>query len=285
MPPAVVWMDGLVLSSIYILIASGLVLVFSIMGIVNFAHGQLYMLGAFLIYYMFARAGINYFVSLVITAVAIGVLGVAIERGLLRPLAPKGLLPPVVVTLGLIFLFEGIATLFFGPEKKAVPSAVPGVSSIGALTVSNEKLVVVAIAFAVMVGLYFLVSHTKMGLAMRASAEDPYTATLYGVSRGRILTLTMFIGCALAGIAASLMAPLYYVDPWIGLTPLIMALLAIVIGGLGSVLGAVVGGALLGFSGTFLIYYLGPWSELAAFVIVIAVLLLRPEGIFGRPKA
>ena len=284
MPPAVVWMDGLVLSSIYILIASGLVLVFSIMGIVNFAHGQLYMLGAFLIYYMFARAGINYFVSLVITAVAIGVLGVAIERGLLRPLAPKGLLPPVVVTLGLIFLFEGIATLFFGPEKKAVPSAVPGVS-IGALTVSNEKLVVVAIAFAVMVGLYFLVSHTKMGLAMRASAQDPYTATLYGVSRGRILTLTMFIGCALAGIAASLMAPLYYVDPWIGLTPLIMALLAIVIGGLGSVPGAVVGGALLGFSGTFLIYYLGPWSELAAFVIVIAVLLLRPEGIFGRPKA
>jgi branched-chain amino acid transport system permease protein len=95
----------------------------------------------------------------------------------------------------------------------------------------------------------------------------------------------MFIGCALAGIAAALMAPLYYVDPWIGLTPLIMALLAIVIGGLGSVLGAVVGGALLGFSGTFLIYYLGPWSELAAFVIVIAVLLFRPEGIFGRPKA
>ena len=136
-----------------------------------------------------------------------------------------------------------------------------------------------------MVGLYLVIMRTRFGIAMRAAAQAPGAASLYGVNPGRLATIVMAMGFALAALAGSFMAPVYYIDPWIGQTPLFMSILAIVIGGLGSLGGAVVGGMLLGASASLVAWYVGPWSEIIAFALVIVVILFRPQGLFGVKPA
>ena len=265
--------------------ASGLVLVFSIMGILNWTHGQLYMLGAFVVYYLVVSLGINYFLALLVALVVVGIIGVGIERGLIRPVADKGFLSASVVTIGLIFIFEGIVVTVCGAGLKAVPTVLEGVLHIGAVSLSVERVAVVGVAIVVMLGLYIFISRTKVGLAIRAAAQDQTVARLYGVRAGRLFSIVMATGCGLAAIAGGLMAPVYFVDPYIGAKPLIMALLAIVLGGLGSFRGAVVGGMLLGFVTTVIAYYIGSWYELVSFSVIILIILFRPQGLFGMPEA
>ncbi len=281
MPPAAVWVNALIIGSTIVMMASGLVLVFGIMGILNWTHGQLYMLGAFVVYYAFVGFGVNYFASLLVAAVLVALVGVVIERCLLRPLSGKGFLPASVVSLGLIFVLEGAATVFFGVELKSVPSVFKGVVRVGSASVSAERLVLVGMAITIMLGLYVFINRTRMGLAIRAAAQEPVVAGLYGVKAGRLYSVTMAIGCALAALAGGLMAPAYFVGPQIGAKPLIVALLAIVLGGLGSFRGAIAGGMILGFVTSLGGYYMGPWHELISFLAVILIILIRPQGLFG----
>ena len=285
MPPASVWVNALVICSTIVMMASGLVLLYSIMGILNWTHGQLYMLGAFSIYYISIRLGINYFVALPITAVAVATVGMVIERWLLRPVTGKGFMPASVISLGLIFVFEGGVTILFGNDLKSVPSVLEGVLSVGPVFLSLEKLVLVVMAAGIMVCLYLLVNRTRLGLAIRAAAQEPTVASLYGVHSGRLFTIVMGLGCGLAGLSGAMIAPAYFVDPHIGSKPLITALLAIILGGLGSFRGAVAGGMIFGIITSVGAYYVGPWHELISFLAVIIIILFRPRGIFGLSEA
>jgi branched-chain amino acid transport system permease protein len=269
-PPAIL-IDSLVLSSMYILMASGLVLLFSIMGILNFAHGQFYMLGAYVVYYVFQQAGINFFASLVIAAVVMGLVGLLLEKFVMRPIGQP--LQIVVVTIALSAVFEGVITLIAGPAPKSVATSFPGTFNLGNVSLSNERIATVVIAVLLIAGLYLFIQKTKLGLALRASSQQPTAAGLFGIHVARVSSLVMGIGCGLA--------PMFYVDPWIGGVPLVMALLAIVIGGMGSLGGAVVGGLILGITGSIVAYYIGFWSQLLSFGLVIAILLVRPQGLFG----
>jgi len=285
MPPAEILIDGLVQSCIYITMAFGMVLVFSILGILNWTHGQFYMLGAFVVYYSITAAGIPFPLSLLISGIIIGALGMLVERFVIERLnAPGyGMMYVSVATLALIFFFEGAAGMAFGLMDKGLATVLPGVLNLGSFSVSYQKIAVIIFTLVVMIIMYVVLNRTKVGLAIRAAALESVAASLYGISVKRVSLLVMGIGCALAAMAGAIMAPVYTINPFMGRIPMIFSLLAIIIGGLGSLTGAIVGGIILGFLNSVIAYYVSYLSEFVLFMLVIIILLVRPQGLFGAP--
>ena len=286
MPPAGIWIDGLVQSCIYMTMAFGMVLVFSILGILNWAHGQFYMLGAFVVYYAITAAGIPFPISLLVSGVVVGGLGMLVEKFVIERLSVPGygMLYVTVATLALIFFFEGAAGMSFGLMDKGMATVLPGILDLGSFSISYQKIAVIIFTLVIMAAMYIVLNRTKVGLAIRAAAQEPVAASLYGISVKRVSLIVMGIGCALAAMAGSIMAPVYSVNPFMGRIPMIMSLLAIVIGGLGSLTGAIVGGIILGLLNSVIAYKISYFSEVALFVLVILVLLIRPQGLFGAPQ-
>ena len=285
MPPAGIWVDGLVQSCIYMTMAFGMVLVFSILGILNWTHGQFYMLGAFVVYYAITAAGIPFPISLLISGVVVGGLGMLVEKFVIERLTSPGygMLYVTVATLALVFFFEGAAGMAFGLMDKGLATVLPGVLDMGSFSVSYQKIAVIIFTLVIMVTMYVVLNRTKVGLAIRAAAQEPVAASLYGISVGRVSLIVMGIGCALAAMAGGIMGPVLSVDPFMGRIPMIMSLLAIIIGGLGSLTGAIVGGIILGFLNSVIAYKISYFSEVALFMLVILILLIRPQGLFGAP--
>ena len=283
MPPAGIWIDGLVQSCIYMTMAFGMVLVFSILGILNWTHGQFYMLGAFVVYYAVTAAGIPFPLSLLISGVIVGGLGMVVEKVIIERLTGPGygLLAVTAATMALIFFFEGAAGMAFGLMAKGMATVLPGVLDMSSFSISYQKIAVIAFTLIIMVAMYIVLNRTKIGKAIRATAQQPDAASLYGVSVGRVSLIVMGIGCALAAMAGGIMGPVQSVDPFMGRIPMIMSLLAIVIGGLGSLTGAIAGGIILGLLNSVIAYKISYFSEVVLFVMVIAILLIRPQGLFG----
>ena len=284
MPPVEIWINGLTQSCTYMTMAFGMVLVFSILGILNWTHGQFYMLGAFVVYYAVTAAGIPFFLSLLISAVVIGGLGMLVEKFIIERVSvssAEGALYVTAATIALIFFFEGAASMLFELQDKGLAMVLPGVLDMGSFSVSYQKIAVVIFTVVVMVAMYVVLNHTKVGLAIRAAAQEPDAASLYGINVKRVSVIVMGIGCALAAMAGSIMAPVYIINPFIGRIPMIMSLLAIIIGGLGSLTGAIVGGIVLGFLNSVIAYHLSYFSEVVLFMLVIILLLFRPQGLFG----
>jgi branched-chain amino acid transport system permease protein len=284
MPPAGIWIDGLIQSCIYMTMAFGMVLVFSILGILNWTHGQFYMLGAFVVYYAVTAAGIPFPLGMLVSAIVIGGLGMLVEKLIIERVnvpSAQGAIYVTVATIALIFFFEGTASMLFGMQDQGLAMVLPGVLNLGSFSVSYQKIAVIIFTLVVMIAMYIVLNRTKIGLAIRAAAQEPTAASLYGISIGRISLLVMGIGCGLAAMAGSIMAPVYAINPFIGRIPMIMSLLAIVIGGLGSLTGAIVGGIILGFINSIVAYYISYFSEVVLFVLVIFILLVRPQGLFG----
>jgi branched-chain amino acid transport system permease protein len=287
MPPAGIWIDGLIQSCIYMTMAFGMVLVFSILGILNWTHGQFYMLGAFVVYYAFTAVGIPFPVAMLMAGVVVGGLGMLVEKFIIERVnvpSAQGALYVTVATMALIFFFEGAASMLFGMQEKGLAMVFPGVLDLGSLSVSYQKIAVIIFTLIIMTAMYIMLNRTKVGLAIRAAAQEPDAASLYGISVKRISLLVMGIGCALAAMAGSIMAPVYAINPFIGRIPMIMSLLAIIIGGLGSLTGAIVGGIILGFVNSVVAYRLSYFSEVVLFAFVIVLLLVRPQGLFGTPR-
>jgi branched-chain amino acid transport system permease protein len=286
MPPAGIWIDGLIQSCIYMTMAFGMVLVFSTLGILNWTHGQFYMLGAFVVYYAFTAVGIPFPVAMLTAGVVVGGLGMLVEKFIIERVnvpSAQGALYVTVATMALIFFFEGAASMIFGMQEKGLAMVFPGVLDLGSLSVSYQKIAVIIFTMIIMTAMYIMLNRTKVGLAIRAAAQEPDAASLYGISVKRISLLVMGIGCALAAMAGSIMAPVYAINPFIGRIPMIMSLLAIIIGGLGSLTGAIVGGIILGFVNSVVAYRLSYFSEVVLFAFVIVLLLVRPQGLFGTP--
>ncbi len=286
MPPAGIWIDGLVQSCIYMTMAFGMVLVFSILGILNWTHGQFYMLGAFVVYYAVTAAGVPFPLSLLISGVIVGGLGMVVEKLVIERLTGPGygLLAVTAATMALIFFFEGAAGMAFGLMAKGMATVLPGVLDMGSFSISYQKIAVIIFTLIIMIAMYIVLNRTKVGKAIRATAQQPDAASLYGVNVGWVSLIVMGMGCALAAMAGGIMGPVQSVDPFMGRIPMIMSLLAIVIGGLGSLTGAIVGGIILGLLNSVIAYKISYFSEVALFLLVIVILLIRPQGLFGAAQ-
>jgi branched-chain amino acid transport system permease protein len=277
--------NALVLGMTYTLLALGFTLIFSIMGVVNIAHADLYMLGGFITYYLFGVYHINYFVVLLIVIVCLGGFGAGLERFLFRRLRGQGFAGPMILSLGLLLLIEGLALLVFGEREKGVPSPVKGVINLGGISFGAERLVILAVAIVLLVGLFYFVGRVKIGQAMRALAQDAEAAYLQGININKMSMLSFAIGVGLAGVSGALLTPVSFVSYSIGSYLILKCFIIVVLGGLGSMTGCLVGGLILGFIEAFSLTYLpANLSYLIIFGVVLLVLVIRPQGIMGRSE-
>ena len=276
---------GLSIGSIYILMALGLTLMFGMMHIINFAHGAVYMLGAFVIYYVFFQWGAPYFTAFVAAMLLLGVFGYLVERGIYRPIK-GGIEPTLVALLAVSTFLEAAGYPVFGQLDKHVPPVFEGTRNILGVMLSNERLMIIPIAAALVAGLYFFIKKTKIGAAMRAIEQDKEAAALQGVNVNVINGLAFAIGFALAAASGALIAPIFKLDPMMGGQPLLKAFIIIILGGLGSIPGAILGGLMLGLIDSTVATALGAEPAfLLSFVFIILLLLFRPAGLFGHAPA
>ncbi|MBI4589869.1 MAG: branched-chain amino acid ABC transporter permease [Candidatus Rokubacteria bacterium] len=274
--------NGIMLGMVYVLVALGLTLVFSIMEVINFAHGEFYMLGGYTAYYLIAQLGLNYFLTIAAAVVVVGFLGWMIEKLLFRPFR-KDLLGAFIVSLGLVWVLQSAAMLAFGSLEKSVPSPFRGVLKVLGIYFSLERLIVTVTAIVLVAALYLFIQFSREGRAMRAVAQDSDAAALQGINVARISSLAFAVGAGLAATAGVLIAPLFFVSPFIGDLPIVKAFIIIILGGMGSIPGALLGGLILGLAeGVGSIFLSIPAVNLLGFVIVMAVLLVRPRGLLGH---
>jgi branched-chain amino acid transport system permease protein len=276
--------NGVVLGSTYALISIGLTILFGILNIINLAHGEIYMLGAFVAYFLVTLWGVNFFVAFLVATVAMGIFGVLIERTVFRPLRDKEEINYFIVSVGLLIFLENLALLLWGTEPRSMglPYASQTVK-IGQVIVTVQRLYTVVIAVGIIFGLHFYIKHSRMGKAMRAMEQDREGALTVGVGIDEISSFTFALGSALAGAAGALMGSLFIVNPVMGFTPLLKAFVIVIFGGLGSVLGAIVGGLILGMTEVLgAAYVSSAYQDAFAFIILILVLSFKPTGLFGK---
>lgn len=278
--------NGVVLAANYALIALGLTLIFGILGFLNFAHGQMYMVGGFVVYYVYGIFGFNYFLALFACALVLFGIGVVFEKYFFRRVLSITTREEnsMLLAVGTALLLENVALTLFGEKQRGVPPVVGGVYEIFGAYLPASRLVVLVVSVLLIVGLLLFVQYTKPGRAMRAVAQDKEVSALMGVDVGRISALGFGIGAAFAGMAGGLLITISAINSGIGTAVSIKAFIMIMIGGAGVVAGAILGGIVLGFAEA-IGYALFPGSitYLIIFVAMILFLIVRPQGIMGKP--
>lgn len=274
---------GLGLGVIYVLLAVGLSLIFGLMAVTNFAHGSLYMLGAYFSFTVLAFTG-NFWLGLVGGALLVGLLGIAAEVVLLRPLAGRSLDHPILLTFGLSLVLVEAVRLIWGKAGLALntPHALSGAVDLGFMFFPAYRVFVIAVTAAALVGLWLFLTRTNVGLIIRAGTRDPLMVRALGFNFNAIRTAVFGIGAALAGLAGALVGPLGGVYAEMGVNILIEAFVVVVVGGMGSLLGAVVAGLVIGEVVSFTTLFAPKFSHLAVFFVMAIVLILRPSGLFGE---
>ena len=278
-------LNGLVLGSIYALIALGLTLIFSIMRVVNFAHGQMYMLGGFIVYYLTVVSGVNYFIALAAAIIGVGAVGILFEVFLFRRVLriAKREENSMLLAMGTALLLENGALVAFGEKQRGVPAVVDGVLEIGDAFLPMSRLLVMGMAILLIVALLLFVQYTRPGRAMRAVAQDKEVTFLQGVNVNRISMLGFGVGAALAGAAGGLLVTVFAVNAGVGTAVSVKAFLMIMIGGAGVTLGAILGAFALGFAEAIgYEVFPGSLTYLLIFIGIIIFLIFRPQGIMGR---
>jgi branched-chain amino acid transport system permease protein len=275
-------LNGLVSGGIYILIALGLTLVMSIMGIVQLAHGEIYMLGAYVVYYMITLTGANFFVALLVAILSIGGLGILLERFFFRPFRAH-LEGAFIISIGLILFLQNTILMIAGGESRPYHSPFSGNVKFLNTTISMERLFVVIIGVVLVAALFLFIHKSKIGKAMLAISQDREGAAVQGIDSDRISAVAMFLGCGLAAIAGALVGAMFSVAPTMGGFALMKGIAVIVLGGLGSITGAVFGGLIIGLiDGIVPVLATPNIAELIGFGTVILILLFRPQGILGH---
>lgn len=285
MPVAQILANALMLTMFYALVASGLTLVLGVARIVNFAHGALYMLGAYLAYYIFEQAGLPFAAALVLAFLAIGLLGIILNRFMFRPLTGQ-FFATVTICLGLILLIESGMATFIGADDKNLHNVFQGTVHIFGASLSADRVSVIVIGALVTLGLFYFINRTKAGAAMRAVSQDSEAAALQGINLNYTSALALGVGCGLAAFAGALLAPVVgVVNPYVGQAVLFKALLVITLGGFGSVPGALVGAIFISFVESFGYWFIGEWVNALLFGLVFVLLIVRPRGILGVEHA
>jgi branched-chain amino acid transport system permease protein len=276
-------LTGVNLGLMYALIAIGLTLIFGVMRIIQYAHGELYMLGAYVLYYWFAVLGWPYWMGVAASAVVIFILGALLQLLLFRPLHGKNILYPLAVSMGLIFIISSGGLLVFGTVVKGIPSVVPGGTMVFGAFYTYERMVISGVSAILIVGLWVFLQKTTIGMAMRAVSEDPEVSALQGINTRRIHWVAFGLGSALAAVAGCMMGTLLSIVPSMGFVATMKAFMIVIMGGLGSVLGALVGGLILGFIDSFLTTLVSAdIAYIMGFVVIFVVLVFRPSGLFGQ---
>lgn len=281
--------NGLVLGSIYALSALGFTLIFGAARVVNFAYGELLMMGAFFTLSVMTYSGLPFFAALPIAMAGAALLSVILFVFALRPLmrgaytSLRGELQVILVTLGLLYILREAAVVIWGTAPRQMEMGVTGVVMIGDVVMTNQRLIVIAIMIALVAGLYWLLYHTRIGKALRAVAQNRDGALAIGLNTDRIIAFVFAVSGAMACAAGSLLGALYAVEPAMGGAPLLKAFVIVIFGGLGSVPGAIAGGLAIGLvenlAGAYISFAL---KDVFTFLLLIAVLLFRPAGLFGR---
>jgi len=275
--------NGLTSSLIYILMALGFTLIFSILRVFNFAHGEFYMLGAFGVFYIVQQAGLPFPAGLILAAIGAGLLGVVIERFLFRPLHGQ-LHACFMIALGTSLGLSTAALVIIGANPKKMMDPIAGIANFMGASVSWQKIAVVLISAALVIGLYIVINRTKFGLTLRAVAANSLAASLLGVGTKRLRTQVFGISTALAGAAGGLVAPLYYASPFIGQAVMFKSMVVVILGGLGSIPGAVLGGFILGFIESIGLTFVGGIAHIFGWILVVILLIFRPQGLFGEKE-
>jgi branched-chain amino acid transport system permease protein len=275
---------GLINGSFYALLSLGLAVIFGMLNIVNFAHGALYMVGAFGAYFLFTLFGLNYWFALVLSPLIVGALGALVERLLLRRLAGLDPLYSLLLTFGLALVIQGIFQNYFGASGKPypIPTELTGARNLGFMFLPNYRAWVIAFSVIVCFSTWFLIEKTRLGAYLRAATENPTLVRAFGINVPRMIMLTYAFGIGLAALAGVLAAPIYQVRPAMGADIISVVFAVVVIGGMGSILGSIVTGFALGvIEGLTKVFY-PEASNTVVFVIMAIVLLIKPAGLFGR---
>lgn len=274
--------NGVLAGLIYVIMALGFTVIFGIMRIVNFAHGEFYMIGAAAVLVLFGTLGWPYLLALVAGGLLAGTIGVIAERAFFRKLA-RDEMPGMIMSLAISIFLQSVMLQYLGPSELAVERPFTGVWRLGSAVVPWDRTIVAIGSLVILVAFYFFLRYARLGLAMQAVAQDPETASLMGVESGIVYSASFGIGCLLAGLAGGLMAPIYTIGPYMGELPMLKAFVVVILGGLGSVPGAVLGGLLLGLSESVLSTQFSTGVALiASFAIVMVVVIVRPTGLMGR---
>lgn len=275
---------GLVNGAFYAMLSLGLAVIFGLLGIVNFAHGALYMLGAFAAWIMLDKLGLNYWYALVLAPLSVGILGVVIERLFLRHLYKLDPLYSLLLTFGLSLIAEGIFREMYGVsgQNYSVPELLSGATNLGFMYLPNYRAWVVLMSLAVCLGTWYMIERTRLGAYLRAGTENAALVQTFGINVPMMVMLTYGFGAALAALAGVLAAPIIQVNPLMGSNLIIVVFAVVVIGGMGSILGSILTGLGLGVvEGLTRVFY-PEASNVVVFVIMVIVLMFRPAGLFGK---
>ena len=271
-------------ASFMALIAVGLMLIFGVMGVINFAHGELFMLGAYCVVFVYAERDYPYFLAVVIGLIFVSLLGILMQQALFKPVRNNPL-AGLIVSIGLLLMLQAAVAMGFGVRMEHIaPSTQTTFHPFGfdGVVVALQRLYVIIAAVVVLSGLWMFLRHTRFGWALRACAQDPEAAALQGISINRASLLAMFIATAMAGLAGALAAPLVRTYPYMGHSVIVTAFIVTIVGGLGSLEGAVVAAILYGFVHTFVTtFFDGVVADIVGLLLMLLVLIARPTGLFG----
>jgi branched-chain amino acid transport system permease protein len=277
---------GLINGSFYAMLSLGLSVIFGLLNIINFTHGAQYMMGAFVAYFLLQYAGVGYWWALLLAPVAVGVVGIVLERFLLKRLYTLDHLYGLLLTFGLGLIIQGLFRNSFGSSglPYAIPAELTGGRNLGFMVLPNYRAWVIVFSLGVCLATWFVIERTKLGSYLRAATENPALVQAFGVNVPRMITLTYGFGVALAALAGVLAAPIYQVNPLMGADLIIVVFAVVVIGGMGSIMGSIVTGFGLGLvEGLTKVFY-PEASNTVIFVIMALVLLVKPAGLFGRAQ-
>jgi branched-chain amino acid transport system permease protein len=277
-------LNGLVLGCMYAAVASGLTLIWGTMRLINFAHGEFYMIAGYVLYFAITVSGLHPMFALLLAVALVFILAILVQRLAIRPLfgKPGWDVNALLVTIGLSVLLQNLALKIWGERVKTVPYFFDGTLEVFGYRMAYQRIFIFVVTAAVMLGFWGFLKKAKFGLGLRATAEDRDAATIIGINAKKIYTVTFSVSCALAAIAAVLLAPIFLVNPWMGHVPLLKGFITVVLGGLGSFQGAILGGILLGtIESISVVVFSSEWKDVVAFIILIMVLWFKPSGLFG----
>lgn len=280
--------NGLIAGSTYALVGSGIALIYGTMRILNLAHGEFYMLGGYLVFALFVLAGLPVLISVPIALALSFFLGVGINTIVIRPLLRKenAAFSVLAVTLGLSIVLQNASLLLFGEQFQSIPYYLEGVLAFGEIRLPWQRALIFLVAISSLIAIGTFLKYTRMGWAIRAVSQDPDAAAVVGIPVERVYAFTFGLAAVLAALAAAMLAPLYGINPWSGLGVLLKGFVVVILGGLGSFGGALMGGLMLGVVETIGVQLTSSeWRDVIAFGLMIAVISWRPWGLFGKASS
>ena len=278
--------NGLILGSIYVLLSLGLTVIFGTLGVVNFAHGALYMLGAYAAYSIVTLLHINFFLAILICPVIVGVIGILLERSLISKLYKLPHFYNLLLTFGLMFFIQDAIKITYGPEGEPfnIPQILGGAVNLGFMIYPKYRLFIILITAFLALGVWLFIEKTKLGAIIRAGTDDSEMADALGINISRTYTLVFGMGAGLSGLAGVLSAPIQNVQPLMGMDILVETFVVVIIGGMGSIGGSVLAGLIIGELVTLGIIFWPPMATTLMYVFMAFILVIRPRGFFGRAE-